>query len=132
MKNKRPTPIQDQLNKNVIKGVLVTINECMESIRQAEREEIRPENNNYFVYKKNFEYVKKGIQALDRKGIYELLSPEQKQEIKNIVYEVNLLSVFFNANVKHYNDTEKNLSFFDRANLKLFNSIVLKNISKER
>ncbi|MBR1545154.1 MAG: hypothetical protein IJ638_04390 [Alphaproteobacteria bacterium] len=132
MRKNHPTPIQDQLTKNIIKGLLVTIAECMKSVRKAEEEIIEPRNNNYFVYKQNYEYIKKMLNALTRADIYELLSPEQKNELKDIVYEINILSNYFNLNIKHYNESEKHLKFFERANLKPFKDIVLKNISKEK
>ncbi len=132
MNKVKNTPIQDKINRSTIKAILNLIKEFMLTIREAENEEIKEYNNNYYVYKINYSYIRNYVKFLDSDYIYGLLSKDEKIQLRNILNELNLLSVYFNVNIKHFNDSEKRKSIFERAHLKPIKPIVVKHFAKER
>ena len=132
MKRVKNTPIQDEINKNVIKGMFVIMDGLMPAIRIAEKEPIKEYNNNYYLYKMNYDYIEQGLKALDGEYIFGLLSDEEKAKLKNILDELNSLSKSFNENIKTFNTQQKNKNIFARVKLKPFSDILLKNLGKEK
>lgn len=132
MKKTTQTPIQDKIAKSEIRALFSIINDCMETIREAEKEKIIETNNNYFVYKKNYDYIKRAINAFDRNYIYGLFSDDDKNKLAEILRELNMLSVTFNVNIKQFNDSEKRKRLLERAHLKTIKMITFKHFANER
>ena len=132
MKKVRETPIQDKIYKSTIKAMFIVIDDCMEIIREAEKEKIIASNNNYYVYKMNYDYIKKIVKFLDNDYVYGLLNDKDKAHLRNVLNELNTLSVHFNVNIKQFNDSEKTQPLFYRAHLKPLASIAVKHFANER
>ena len=132
MKKVKATPIQDKIVKSEIKAIFDIISDCMETIREAQKIKIIETNNNYFVYKKNYEYIKRVMKLFDGNYIYGLLTDEDKDKIQNFLTELNMLSITFNVNINNFNNSEKRKSLFERSYLKPIKAITVKHLAKER
>ncbi len=132
MKKVKETPIQDKISKSVIKAMFSVINDCMETIREAEKEKIIESNNNYYVYKINYDYIKNSVRFLSGDYFYGLLSEKDKEQLDATLKEINRLSGTFNVNIKQFNDSEKRKNLLERAHLKPIKKITLKRLEKER
>lgn len=131
-KVQQPTPIHDKLNKTVIKHSLGIMHDCMAELLSSASEEIVDENNNYYVYKTNFEYVALLLKLLYSKQFDRLLSDDQKYIRDMNTFLVNSYSVELNESIKRFNNYEKkNKPFFNRARLKEFKLLKYRPI-KER
>ena len=132
MKKVKATPIQDKINRSIIKGLFIVMNDCMNTIREAEKEKIIETNNNYYVYKMNYDYIKNAVKFLSGDYIYSLFSEEDKKQLNTILRELNMLSVTFNENIKQFNDSEKRKKLIERAHLKPIKAITINSFTKEK